>query len=51
MKPKAIHAMRQLALDELERVPRSDHALTIDRDFPEEIANQLSKMGHGSQSA
>lgn len=44
MTPTSIHEMRQLAMDELDRVPQSDHTLAIDQDFPEEFANRLSKI-------
>jgi putative DNA methylase len=44
MKPKTIREMRQLALDEVYRVPAKESSLAIDRSFPEEFADQLSQI-------
>jgi len=40
----AVREARQLAFDELVRVPQPGHSLAIDVSFPEEFVNALSKM-------
>ena len=44
MKRKTVREMRQLALDEIYRVPVKEGSLAIDRSFPEEFADQLSQI-------
>ena len=44
MKRKTAREMRQLALDELYRITEKEGSLAIDRSFPEEFADQLSRI-------
>jgi len=40
---QAVREVRQLALDELFRVPQAGHSLAIDHSFPEEFVDELSR--------
>ena len=42
--PKRVKEIRQLALDEVLRLPTADYSIAIDESFPEKFANQLAQQ-------